>query len=143
MRTTPALVSDLELHPVAFIPAAAPLREAAQLLADTAASSLLVNAEQIVEVTVDDIVQAFASGVDCDEPVASLDLHEPIVVDCDAVASDAVAAMVALRRTSIVVVKDNQPVGAISLASGIAVLLGGETWVGALRVALQMEGSSR
>jgi signal-transduction protein with cAMP-binding, CBS, and nucleotidyltransferase domain len=143
MRSTPALVSDLELSPVVFVRAAASLREVAQLLADTGASSLLVSAHEIFEVTVDDVVRAFAAGIDCNEPVSTIDLREPAVVQCDAVVSEAVAAMVALRRSSIVVERDGHPVGALSLAYGIAALLGGETWVGAFRVALQMEGTSR
>ncbi len=137
--------SDLELEPVFTVSAGTSIVEAARLLAANRCGTLLVDRVPLAEITDHDLVRALARDARRDLPVGELVTDAPMFVDHDARVETVVAAMLHEHRRSVVVVDRGRGavVGLLTLAVAMSAVLGGPSWLGALRVALQIESTSQ
>lgn len=135
-------VRDLAIEPFVRIPMSATLRNAARLLAVSGAGTLLVESDgTFVTLTDGDVVRMVAAGADPSVPLSELTLQAPLLATPDTSVQAALRALVDARSWNVVVVDDgNHPLGLVSLATLLEALIGGPPWLGALRLALRIEG---
>ena len=138
---TSMVVGDLEMHPVACVPADAPLAEAVRVLAATEHGVIVVLSEPLAEVTEADVVAVLASGSARETKLGEVTRGAPQFVGRDTLADEAVAIMVVTGRRALVVVEEGRPIGIVTLRTAIGALWGGKSWLGAFRVALHAETS--
>ncbi len=136
------LIRDLDVAHVDRVAPEITLQDAARILATTGAGTLVVDTQPLSEFTEHDVVRAIALGATCDTKLADIVRPKPGFVRPDAHVPDIAAVLLTTGRHSVVIIdNDNQPVGRIDLASITAAMLGGPSWIGALRVALRVERS--
>lgn len=116
--------------------------EAARLLAEVGIDTLLVDTVPATEITESDIVRAIANGLPAGTPVIEAVRERPLFVDRNTTLDLVVEAMIANRRSSVVVIEGDVVLGMLTLDVAVTVLLEGPPWLGALRVALRIDGGS-
>ena len=142
MTGAPATAGDLPLEPVVTVAAGATAMEVARVMAETGSSIVLVVDDPVRVVTQLHVVDAVASGR-LDEAVDSR-ACEPCCVPPEAEISAVVFTMLRYGVPGVVVVDDlGRPLGVLTLAVATACLLESPSWLGALRLALRVEQSSR
>jgi CBS domain-containing protein len=140
METLQALIADLEVRPVARIAPDASLADAARVVAETDGGAVIVDTIPITEVTEHDIVGALARGAMPDTPICECAHAAPDFVRPDTTAEDAAMIMIVSGRGDLIVVDEGRPIGIIRLHTVASALWGASSWLGALRVALHVEG---
>jgi predicted transcriptional regulator len=138
--TCQTLVGDLAIDPVIRVSPNVPLREAARLLAMTSADVLVLDTTPVAEMTERDVVRAIALGIDPATRVADVEREAPELVLRNTPLKNVMAVFLATGRRTLVVVDDGVPVGMIRLPMAVTATFGGGSWLGALRVALRIEG---
>ncbi len=141
METTHMVVTDLDVRPVLRIAPEASLAQVAALLAGTGSDVLVVDSDPLTEVTERDLVVALAIGATGETLLADIRRAAPQFVPATTTAEEAATIMIMTGRRSLVVVDAGTPLGVITLACATGALWGGTSWLGALRVALHVEGS--
>jgi CBS domain-containing protein len=84
-------------------------------------------------------VEAIARGAGGGASLLAVAGRAPDFVRPDMLIEDVAALMLATGRDSVVVVVEGEPVGLLRLPAVIGALLGGSSWIGALRIALHIE----
>ena len=145
MRTgSPAVAGDLALEPVVAVDADATIEEIARVMVSTRSPMVLVVGDPVRLVTERHVVRAVASGRLGDAPAGAPDACEPCCVPPEAELPAVVFTMLRHGVPAVVVVDDaGHPVGFLTLAVAVAALLESPSWIGALRLALHIEQSSR
>jgi signal-transduction protein with cAMP-binding, CBS, and nucleotidyltransferase domain len=138
--TVPAVVAELDFQPVMVLRAACTIVEAARAFATSDSGVALVATAPIAEITEHDIAMLVAEAVPVGTALGNLELRPPCLVAPSTTVEDAMAMMIVTGRRAAVVADDEQPLGVVLLADAIAALLSSSTWVGALRLALHIEG---
>jgi signal-transduction protein with cAMP-binding, CBS, and nucleotidyltransferase domain len=137
-------VADVELEPLVIVGAGSSLAIVARCIDGSALGTVLVDTDPLSECTDRDLVRAMARDVDPATPVASLPLEPPLFVRTATPLTDALDAMWCENRASVLVIgRDGTPIGFLSAAVAFATLREGPSWLGALKVALQIEGDLR
>jgi predicted transcriptional regulator len=140
MDSPQVFIRDLDVAHVDRVSPDITLQEAARILATTGAGTLVVNTSPLTEFTEHDVVRAIALGSTCDTKLNDVVRPRPGFVHRDAKVPDIAAILLTSGRHSVVIIDgDDEPVGRIDLASITAAMLGGPTWLAALRVALRVE----
>ncbi len=140
MEAPHILVGDLNVVHVVRVAPEMTLQEAARLLATSGAGTLVVDTTPLSELTEHDVVRAVAVGAPCDTKLADLARPLPGFVRPDAHLKEIASLLFESGRRSVVIIDDQgQPVGLLNLPSVTSALLGGPSWLGALRVALRVE----
>jgi len=133
-------VGDLTIDPVPCIPAPATLGDVALVLATTRAGTVIVTAHPPVVVTECDVVRAVAEGVTPGTGVDELATEPPPVAHESTPVSAVLRAMLEFNARSLIVLdEEDHPLGVVTLAAVLETVLGGPSWVAALRLALQIE----
>jgi signal-transduction protein with cAMP-binding, CBS, and nucleotidyltransferase domain len=140
--TCQMLVADLTIDPIAHVSPDVSLQEVARLLATRGADVLVVDTTPVTEITERDIVRALALGTDPGTPVGKVECFPPEFVQRDTSLHDVLATLLVTGRRSLVVVEGRVPVGVVRLPVVVAASFGGASWLGALRVALRIEGTA-
>jgi predicted transcriptional regulator len=135
-------IGDLAIERFVRIGLSATLRNAARLLAVSGIGTLLVESgDGFVTLTDGDVVRMVAAGADPGLAIGELTLEAPLVANRETTVRAAVQGLVDARCWSVVVVDDdNEPMGLVSLPTLLEALIGGPPWLGALRLALRIEG---
>lgn len=141
MESTHTFVGDLDIQPVVRIQPDVSVGEVAIVLNETCSETLVVDTDPLSEVTERDIVAALANGASGETPLSDVSVADPVFVHPATTAEHAAMIMVASGRRSLVVVGRDRPLGVITLPCVAAVMWSGMSWIGALRVALHLEGS--
>jgi len=140
MESTHTVIGDLDIRPVVRVSADTSVLEAATLLAETGAETLVVDTEPLSEMTERDLIAALGNGVGVETPLSEISRPAPVFVQRETRAEDAVTIMVVTGRRSLVVVDGGRPLGVITLPCVVTVLWSGTSWMGALRGVLHLEG---
>lgn len=136
------LVRDLDVTNVVRIAPQTTIQEAARLLAATGVGTLVVDSTPLSEFSEHDAVRAIALGIDGATPVCDLVQTNPCFARLDTHIPNVAAELLSTGRHSVVVLDhDDEPVGLLRLSSITTAMLGGTSWVAALRVALRVERS--
>lgn len=136
---TPA---ELELEPVVRVSPDTTLATAARLMVGADVDTLFVDTIPATEITERDIVEALARGVQGIARVTEVAHDTPLFAHRDTPVERIVEAMLRARRHSVIVVDGNGLVlGLLTLSVVVAVLVEGPSWLGALRVALRIDGT--
>jgi signal-transduction protein with cAMP-binding, CBS, and nucleotidyltransferase domain len=135
------LVADLTIEPIVRISPDASLREAARLLATTTADVLVIDTVPVTEITERDVVRAIALGTAPETSVANVPREAPEFVRRDAPLVQVIGILLVTGRRSLAVVDEGTPLGLVRLPMVVAATFGGASWLGALRVALRIEGT--
>ena len=143
MEPRHALVADLAIRPFVRIPSDCSVENAARLLAATTAGTLVLDLVPVAELTERDIVAAIANGATPDTVVADVARAAPEFVGPETSVDEVAAIMFATGRGALVVVDAGCPLGVVELRDVAAALWGGISWLGALRIALRVEGMMR
>ena len=134
------LIRDLDVVHVDRVAPDITLQDAARILATTGAGTLVVDTCPLSEFTEYDVVRAIALGSTCATKLGDIVRPKPGFVHGDAQVPDIAAVLLKSGRHSVVIIdNDDEPVGRIDLASITAAMLGGPSWIGALRIALRVE----
>ena len=135
--------AELGLEPVLRVAPDLHLVEAARLLVGAGVDTLLVDTAPPTEVTEHDFVRALAEGVAPATPVHDLVREAALFVDHNVRVDRIVELMLGARRHGVVIVDESGHVlGMLTLPVAVAALLGGPPWLGALRVALRIDGTT-
>ncbi len=140
METTHTFVGDLDIHPVVRVQPALSLTEVARILTETGAETVVVDTETVSEMTERGLVAGLANGATGETPVSDIVRAAPQFVQPGTTAEHAATIMVATGRRSLVVVDGEHPLGVITLPCVATVMWSGTSWMGAMRVALHLEG---
>jgi predicted transcriptional regulator len=138
--TCQTLVADLAIDPVIRVSSHVSLREAARLLAMTSADVLVLDTTPVAEMTERDVIRAIALGIDPATRLADVEREAPAFLHRNTPLKDVMAIFLATGRRTLVVVDDGVPVGMLRLPMAVAATFGSGSWLGALRVALRIEG---
>lgn len=143
MQAAPKVtLAELQLEPVLSVAPDTTLRVAAQIFSTTGASTLLVDTTPRSEITGHDFIRAFAKGVPADTPVQDIVSGDPLFVHRHAAIDRVLEVMLHEQRHSVVVLDDNEDVvGLLTLLVAVAACTDGPPWLGALRVALRIDGN--
>lgn len=135
-------LTDIPLEPLVTVPAVTPLASAALRLARSGLGTVLVETAPLTECTERTLVEALIAGVARDTPIGELALPQPLRAPVEALVGDALAAMLAGGRRSMLVVNGGgTALGFVTLATAIGAALQGAPWLHALKVVLHVEGS--
>ncbi len=141
-ETSCITLAELQLEPVVRVSPDTSVREVARILAATRLSTVLVDTIPPSEITDHDMVRALAAGLPGDAPVSDAVCDEPLFVRRNARVDRVLEVMLREQRHAVVVVDDNGAVtGLLSLSVAVTALTDGPPWLGALRVALRIDGS--
>jgi len=140
VETTHTFVGDLDIQPVVRVRPTFSVAQVALVLTETGPETVVVDTEPLSEMTERDLVAAIANGATGETPLAEIARAAPQLVQPTTPAEDAAMIMVATGRRSLIVVDAGRPLGVITLPSVVAVLWSGTSWMGAMRVALHLEG---
>jgi CBS domain-containing protein len=140
METIQIPVTDFDVRPVAWVGPETSVAQAAALIAEADGDTLVVDTEPLSEVTERDLVVALAGGATGETMLGGIRHSEPRFVPLTTTAEEAATIMIATGRRSLVVVDHGRPFGVIKLACVAGTLWGGTSWLGALRIALHVEG---
>ncbi|HET9728769.1 MAG TPA: CBS domain-containing protein [Acidimicrobiia bacterium] len=139
----PVTPAELELEPVVRIDAHESLSTAARIIVETGVETLLIDGPEPAEITTHDLVAALARRLPADVPVGDIATDKPLFVGRDTPVERILEAMVRFRRRDVIVVDRNGVIlGLLALPMVVAVLVDGPSWLGALRIALQIEDPS-
>ncbi len=143
VETCRLVVADLDIVPLVKVAPDASLGEVAGLLESAHLGMVLVGDDPCYEFTEHDVVRAVAAGGSASTPIHDV-AHGPLdVAGLDTCVEDVATVMLVTGRRSIIVVDaQEQPVGVVELRGVAAALWGGTSWLGALRLALGVEGES-
>ncbi|GEM_PF-1881262 len=136
------LLSQLELRPPVALPPDATISDAARAMMGAGVSAVVLAPGGAV-ITERDLVHALASGLPPTASAAAVASPEPLVVNEEASALEALATM--LRhgfRHLVVVDRAGRPRSLLTLSEAAAVVLGGvevPPWLAGLRLALHVE----
>ena len=94
------------------------------------------------EITDRDMVRALAAGVPADAPVVEAVCDQPFFVHRHVRVDRVLDVMLREQRHAVIVVDDSDAVvGMLTLTAAVAALVEGPPWLGALRVALRIDGT--
>jgi CBS domain-containing protein len=136
-------VAEIQLEPVVRVSPAATVREVARILTATRVATVIVDTLPPSEITDRDVVRALAAGVPADASIEEAVREEPLFVHRQIRVDRVLDVMLREQRHAVVVVDDNNSVvGLLTLAVAITALVDGPPWLGALRVALRIDGGA-
>jgi CBS domain-containing protein len=139
--TTHTYVGDLDIQPVVCVQPTASVAQVARVLAEAGTETVVVDTDPLSEITERGLVAGLASGATGETPLSELRRAAPQFVHPGTTAELAATIMVTTGRRSVVVVDGSRALGVIGLPCVAAVLWSGTSWMGALRIALNLEGS--
>lgn len=141
METGCLHVSDLVLSPVVRVSPHLHLKGAARVLAATGVGTLVVDSDPMTEVSEHDIVRAVALGAATTDEIVDIVRDRPDFVGTDTPVEIAAQVLLDAGRRGVIVVDDaGTPVGVLTLAPVITAIVGRASWIGALRIALEIDG---
>ncbi len=140
METTHTFVGDLDIQPMVRVQPALSLTEVARILTETGAETVVVDTDPLAEVTERDLVAGLANGATGETLISDIARAAPQFVYPGTPAELAATIMVTIGRRSLVVVDGEHPLGVITLSCVATVMWSGTSWMGAMRVALHLEG---
>jgi CBS domain-containing protein len=141
METTHTFVRDLDIQPVVRVQPTLSITEVALILTETGTETVVVDTDPLAEMTERDLVGGLANGASGETPISDIVRAAPQFVQPGTPAELAATIMIATGRRSLVVFDGSHPLGVITLPCVAAVLWSGTSWMGAMRVALHLEGS--
>jgi len=134
-------VADVVLEPLRCLPSDTPLRVVARVLASKKQGSVVVQWNPVLVVTERVVIDALAKDKGPETPAATVAVAPDPVVHESAPLFSVLRAMIDTHQRSLVVVdRDDRPLGLVTLTAVLAALFGAPPWVGALRMALHIEG---
>ncbi len=134
-------VADIALEPLRCLPSDTPLRVVARVLATKKQGSVVVQWNPVLVVTERVVIDALAQDNGPDTPAATVAVVPDPVVHESAPLLAVLQAMIDTHQRSLVVVDDDdRPLGLVTLPAVLDALFGAPPWVGALRLALHIEG---
>ena len=139
--TTHTYVGDLDIQPVVRLQPTVSVAQVARVLADTGTDTVVVDTEPLSEMTERGLVAGLANGATGESLLSELARAAPQFVHPGTTAELAATIMIATGRRSLAVVDESRALGVITLPCLAAVLWSGTSWIGAMRVALHLEGS--
>jgi predicted transcriptional regulator len=138
--TNTCTLADIPLDPLVWVDADTSLADTARVLKEGGSDAVLVATDPPTEFTESDVVAAIADGVAPATPIGSLARSRPLAIPIDTRVDELLDLMAgAGRRTLVVTDPAGRPVGTVTIATAIAVVVAGPPWLGALRIALQIE----
>jgi CBS domain-containing protein len=142
MPSNRMLLADVALVPVICVQPGTSLAQAARVLSDIGVGVIAIRCEPLRELSDADVVDALAAGRSPGTHLEDLQLPVPQFARPETTAEDAAATMIVTGRRALVVVDEGRPLGVVRLRDIAGALWGGQTWLGAFRVALHIESAN-
>jgi CBS domain-containing protein len=134
-------VADVALDPIACLAPTASVAQVARVLTENRQGAVVLLSEPFAVVTQHDVVHAIAVGADPDLPALDIQHEGACVIAEQTPLADTLQLMLDHDHSSVVVVDaQDRIIGFVTMRRVVDALLSGPPWVGALRLALHIEG---